>query len=85
MDVSRDTFILPQVFGANTGTVAGHTVILCGGSLPELVVRKQATAHFIGSADMALPAGGMALLAVISKSRGQRGTLFQIAAPGFQG
>ena len=45
---------------------------------------NKATLHFIRTADMTLPAGGMTRLAVIFQCRVQRRTLGHIAAPGFK-
>ena len=70
VDISGDTLIFPEVFSTDAGTVAGHAVVLCRGSPAELVVRKQSATHFIGSANMALTASSVALLAVILESCG---------------
>jgi hypothetical protein len=76
MDITRNSFIFPEVFGTDTGTVTGNTVVLHGRSLPELVSGNKAPTHLIRSADVTLSAGCMTLLTVVFKSRGQRGTLF---------
>jgi len=48
------------------------------------MVRDQPPARLIRPTDVALTAGGVALLAVILKGRGQWGALFQITTPGFK-
>jgi len=84
VDISRQTFVFPEVFGADAGTVACSTIVLHGRSLAELVSGNKTAVQLIRSADVTLPAGGVTLLAVIFKGRGQRGTLFQVASPGFK-
>jgi hypothetical protein len=74
VNVTRDSLILPEVLSADTRTMTGNTVILHGGSIPELMPGNKTAAYLIRPADMTLPAGRVALLAVIFKGRGQRRT-----------
>jgi len=62
--------------------VTGNTVVLHRRSLPELVPGNKPTTHLIRPADVALPTGRVALLAVVFEGCGQRGTLFQVTSPG---
>ena len=84
VDITRDSLILTEVLSANAGAVAGNTVVLHRGSLAELVSGNKATTHLIRPADMTLTAGCVALLAMILKGCGQRGTFFQVTPPGFK-
>jgi len=84
VNISRNSLILPEVLGTDTCTVTGNTVVLHGGSLPELMPGNKAAAQFIRPADMTLPARRVALLAVVFKGCSQRGTLFKVATPGFK-
>jgi len=84
VDISWNALIFPEVLGADTGAVAGDTVIFHGWSLAELVPGNKSAAHLIRPADVALPARSVALLAVVFKGCGQWGTLFQVTTPGFK-
>jgi len=84
VNISRDALILTEVLSANAGAVASNTVILHGGGLAELVPGNKAAAQLIRPADMTLTAGRVALLAVIFKGCGQRGTFFQVTSSGFK-
>ena len=67
MKIGGISLVFPEVLRPNTGAVAGNAVILRGRSFAELMVCNKTTACLIGSADMALSARSMALLAVISQ------------------
>ena len=84
VDISRDSLIFPEVFITNTSTVTGYTVILSGGRLAELVSGNKPTTCLIRPADVALTAGSMVLLTVISKGCSQWGTLFRVPSPSFK-
>jgi len=84
VDITRDVLILSEVFSTDTGTMAGNTVILHRGSLPEFMPGNKSPAHLIWSADMTLSTRRVALLTVVFKGCSQWGTLFQVTPPGFQ-
>jgi hypothetical protein len=84
VDITRYPLIIAEVFIADTGTVAGHAVVLCGGGLAKLVPGNKSPARLIRSANMALTTGGVAFVAVIFKGFGKRGAFLQIPASGFQ-
>ena len=84
VNVTRDSLILPEILSTNTGAVTGNTVVLHGWSFPKLVPGNKPATHLIRSADMTLPARGVALLTMILKGCGQRRALFQIPSSGFK-
>jgi len=84
VDIGSDSCILSKVLGTDTGTVTGNAVILRRGGLAELVTGNQTSTNLVRPADMALTAGRVALLAVVSKNLTQWRAFFQIAASGFK-
>jgi len=84
VDISRNSLIFPKVFSADAGTMTSNAVVLRRGSLAELVPGDKPPTQLIRSADVTLTTGGVALLAVIFKSRGKWRAIFQIPSPGFK-
>ena len=84
VDIGRDAFIITEVFGADACAMTGDAIILHGWCLAEFVSGNKTTLQFVGTADMTLTAGSVALLAMIFEGFGQRRTFLDITSPGFE-